>query len=156
MDLDSGLRDCNIPFDKLKTTSPFCPKNLRYVNGRRCERYSYSQFPEVVKITITNSDQSWDLCSGTMIAGDWAITAAHCFIGQQATAEKTGGKDKDLNWTSGNSGSEFVKVVVEANNAKMLPRDQRSRIADHVVVYGRFRGAKKPGYSDPEPTFQMI
>jgi Trypsin len=142
MDLDSGLRDCDIPFDKLKIKSPFC-KKASYTNGRRCERYSHSQFPEVVRVTVINANGSQDICSGTMIAADWVITAAHCFVGNTAMAER-----KDLNWTPSIPDSLFVKTLVEANNAKMLPGDQQRRIADRVIVYGQYGGQKSRYQND--------
>jgi len=148
IDLDSGLRDCDIPFDELKTRSPFCRAgDLK--DGARCERFSFSQFPEVVKLTITYLDDSRAFCSGTMIATDWALTAAHCFLGTDATAHYTGTSNKDFIWLAGTPNPAFSSALVEANNAKLLTYAQRRHAANRVIVYDKYGGnSSEPQFKD--------
>ncbi len=141
-DLDSGLRDCDIPFDELATKSPFC-RGAALTEGRQCQRFSYSQFPEVVKITVAAADGSSEICSGTVVAADWVITAAHCFIGNgEATADETGSAAKDFVWTPGGAANRFSAVAVEALNAKMLGLANRRRWANRIVVFGKYGGQR--------------
>ena len=81
--VDSGLRDCSIPFDQLSQRAPDCIAKRRS-NGRRCEDYSPTQFPEVVQILTVEGHTDTLKCTGTVIADDWVVTSAHCLIGNRA------------------------------------------------------------------------
>lgn len=137
LDAESGLHDCDIPFDQLQSKSPTCQGPA--VPGRRCEVFSPSQFPEVVAITIHRIDGQF-LCTGTVIAANWVVTAAHCFLGSAATDSAT-----DLTLIPPSPRS----VTVKAANALMLAEADRVRAASRVVVYRKYGGrGSKPPYSD--------
>lgn len=141
-DLDNQLRDCDIEFDELKTKSPFCAAGRKPTNGKRCEPFSYSQFPEVVSIKV-NKKGSFALCSGTLVTLDWVVTAAHCFIGPNSTASMTKPAGRDWVWrsTDRKRPALFDSVTVEALNAKMVSEfDDRIRTANRVVVYAAYAG----------------
>jgi hypothetical protein len=143
-DLDSGLRDCEFTFDELASRSPFCRVPGRDP-GQRCERFSFNQFPEVVRMTAVLTNGEHRHCTATMIAGDWALTAAHCFLGDDAAAVENRRlqrpTDADIDWTPGTKSSYFTDAVVEANNAKMIvDPSQRLRRASRVVVHGGYAG----------------
>jgi hypothetical protein len=144
LDLDSGLRDCDITFEQLTEKSPFCPQGAELKDGRYCQRFSFSQFPEVVRLVVRAANQSREICSGTMITPDWMLTAAHCFLGERAAADYTDSADKDYVWTPGASNQLFVNATISANNAKLAV--PRYRSATRVVVYGKYSGR----YSTPQ------
>lgn len=135
--LDSGLTDCEIPFEKLQSTSPHCTGGTHNSN-RRCEQYSPSQFPEVVSILIKNSTGTAQ-CTGTVVAQDWVLTAAHCLLGDSAATAAAGSDGADM----------IIKpdspdfLVVEAANAITLPNDQRVRRVTVATVYGKYAGKGK-------------
>lgn len=139
LDLDSGLRDCDIPFDQLAKKSPFCQGPQ--INGQMCQRFSYSQFPEAVRIVSTLSDGRQELCSGTMIASDWVLTAAHCFIEDQSVSSILGTHNtRDLVLTSNDNHDLVKNVTVEAANAKIIPQKDRVRVASKVIINKSYSG----------------
>jgi secreted trypsin-like serine protease len=73
----------------LRRSSPTCTSEeaaTAVKAGRRCEAYSPTQFPEVVQVRRGRGAKSELICTGTVIAADWVITAAHCVLGDRATA----------------------------------------------------------------------
>ena len=139
-DLDNKLRDCDIPFEQLQSRSPFC-RGQKIKDGTRCEGFSYSQFPEIVKIKITFPNNSYAICSGTLIAPDWAISAAHCFVDEVATSAYSGSDTEDFVWISGHTASVFSSVLLDAKNAKMISEfSKRRKMATRVVVHKKYAG----------------
>jgi hypothetical protein len=163
--LASHLRDCDREFhfsakvseSDLAKHSPFCagrteaeggvlpdPPGNKNGNHRLCERYDISQFPEVLRLAVRNEDQSIEYCTATLIAYDWALTAAHCFVGDDPTSAYTSStgvtSTRDLVWRPGNSNARFVSAVVSALNTVFLDDVGRNRTAQEVVVYGKYGG----------------
>jgi Trypsin len=148
LDLDSGLRDCEIPFEELEQKSPFC-KAQPSGDGRYCQRFSYNQFPEVVVLSIKDSSGLTEVCSGTAIAANWVLTAAHCFVNQSAASEFAPRQGQDYVWSPGKDEAPFVSAVASALNARMLQIDDRQRNADRVIVFGKYGGqSSNPQFTD--------
>ncbi len=136
-EVDNGLIDCNIPFDDLTRLSPDCKKPSSDPH-KRCEGFSPSQFPEIVKvenISYTEFTKANRLCSGTVIAANWVLSAAHCFLGDTMPASKLARGHKDL-IVSLAPGA----VQVDAENAITLKPDERSRDVTALVIPTNYTG----------------
>jgi hypothetical protein len=129
---DSGLDDCDFPFEQL----PSCSKNTTSDSGDRCERYARSQFTEIVLLKIFNSaGNQWEpLCTATLVSPQWALLAAHCFLGTDSAA--SGGADVVL------EGAAVAGYRVFADNVMTLEPAERERKLKRAIVYGRYGGAQ--------------
>jgi hypothetical protein len=134
MDVDSGLRDCEIPFDQLREKSPAC-RSTALNGGRRCEQYSPTQFPEVVAI-VSKTESGQQICTGVLISDSWVITAAHCIIGNDPTSKHSGDGETDLMVIPGSADA----YVVSAPNTYTLSPADRNRSAVRAVVYRKYGG----------------
>lgn len=129
---DSGLTDCDIPFDQLATRAQSCTSNSGGDPGRRCEQYSRSQFTEVVQVRRNNSA----FCTGTLISPQWVLTAAHCVIGDFSAASQGAAPGKDLE----KDASQLTDLLVTADNVMTLNDQERERPLARAIVYGRYGG----------------
>ncbi len=126
----SALVDCDIPFSQLRQLAPSCTRE-RAQPGRRCEMYSSPEFPEVTSIVITRPNVRQTICTGTLIAPGWVLSAAHCFIGDDRAIDH-GATAAGLSLVTDNQ----MQIDVTAPNAGT---DQKRR-ALSVIVHPNYTG----------------
>ena len=144
-DYDSNLRDCDIPFPELKKRSAYCLAGDTD-KGARCERFSFSQFPEVFRLAIYLPDNSLSVCTGTLVTPSWGLTAAHCFLDREAVSAFQNGSTADLVINLGSSDQKVQSATAAFLNSRMLARDKREVSVDKVVIDGGYSG-----YDDHRP-----
>ncbi len=124
--ISTGLTDCHIPFEELSARSPSCAGARS--GGRRCEQYAPLSFPEVVFLPEAQ-------CTGTLVSSRSVLTAAHCFVGGNRTTMLRGDAP-DLVLSPGRTSG----YTAELRNATTLATNQRSFVADKIVVHGEYGG----------------
>jgi len=128
---ESGLTDCAIPFDRLRTQARSC-RGADRRSDRRCETYSPSQFPEVVAFTRTDAEA---VCSGTVVTPTLVVTAAHCLVGEQSSRSITSTSEADY------LVPDTAAIRVDAPWALTVPAEDRSRRVRRALVYSKYTGA---------------
>jgi hypothetical protein len=138
--IDSGLRDCHIPFNELASKAPSCRGGPPPI-GRRCELASPSQFTEVVSIAAIVPGQPTPrrFCTGTLISYAWVLTAAHCVLGNRSTADAVGAADADLVATPAD------RVVSSDFALSLAPEDRIRAVKRHIVYRGYGGQGAAPG-----------
>jgi Trypsin len=123
LELDSHLRDCDVPFDKLLQESPFCKQQNATSNNQSplaCIHYSSIQFPEVVKLAVLRDNSDLEYCTATMVSDSWALTAAHCFLDRDGASLYNNNTGQDIEWKYGNIVAHVVDAYVDAEAAILL------------------------------------
>jgi Trypsin len=150
--MDSGLRDCHIPFDELRTKALSCTKGPP-VAGRSCEAVSPSQFPEVVSIAklMPADAPPMRFCSGALIALNWVLTGAHCILGGQKATKAGGVPDTDFVLQP-------TDLIVSSDFALSLEAPDRIQSVRRAIVYRGYggQGSEPPYFLNDTALLELI